>query len=131
MSESLTWSLSESLIWSSAMTARWHLFLISMPLCRGKSRKLERGMLLTGLPEDKTAYRNTHVEHTRPLSDTKRKYYANLFEESARDTKKLFSILTIVMTHYHHTKALTFEPTTLVLFTSRKSGLSKKILIIS
>ena len=50
-------------------------------------------MLLTGLPEDKTAYRNTHVEHTRPLSDAKRKYYANLFEESARDTKKLFSIV--------------------------------------
>ena len=50
-------------------------------------------MLLTVLAENKTAYRNTRVEHTRTLSDTETKYYANFIEESAGDTKKLFSII--------------------------------------
>ena len=60
---------------------------------KAKGRKLERRMLLTGLPEDKTACRNTRDEYTRLLSDTKTKYYADLIEESAGDTKKLFSIV--------------------------------------
>ena len=45
-------------------------------------------MLLTVLAENKTAYRNTRVEHTRTLSDTETKYYANFIEESTGDTKK-------------------------------------------
>ena len=49
---------------------------------KAKRRKLERRMLLTGLPEDKMAYRNTRDEYTRLLSDTKTKYYTNLSEES-------------------------------------------------
>ena len=60
---------------------------------KAKRRKLERRMLLTGLPEDKTVYRNTRDEYTRLQSDTKTKYYADLIEESAGDTKKLFRIV--------------------------------------
>ena len=45
-------------------------------------------MLLTGLPEDKMAYRNTPDEYLRLLSDTNMKYYADLIEESAGDIIK-------------------------------------------
>lgn len=60
-------------------------------------------MLLTGLPEDKTAYHNTCDEYTRMLSDTQTKYNADFIEESTGDTKKLFSIVnSLCKVDYHY-----------------------------
>ena len=106
-----------SLSWPSAKRiARWHLCLISLPLYRGKSRpklpwytnilrelkaksrKLERTMLLTGLPEDKTACSNTRDEYRRLVNDAKKKYYADLIYLIVR--------LTIGTIHYHRLIAL-------------------------
>lgn len=56
-------------------------------------RKLKKKkMVLTGLPKDRLAYSTTRDNYTKLLHDTKR-YYANLIDEAAGDTKKLFNIM--------------------------------------
>ncbi|XP_015770408.1 PREDICTED: uncharacterized protein LOC107348857 [Acropora digitifera] len=60
---------------------------------KSKRRKLERKMILTDRPEDRIAYYKMRDYYTNFLHETKRLYYANLIDEAAGDTKKLFGIV--------------------------------------
>ena len=60
---------------------------------KSKRRKLERKMILTDRPEDRIAYYKMRDYYTNILHETKRLYYANLIDEAAGDTKKLFGIV--------------------------------------
>ena len=61
-----------------------------------KRRKLERKMLRTRHSCDKEAYRTVRDEYTSLLNESKRSYYADLIEDCAGDSKKLFRVINMI-----------------------------------
>ena len=58
-----------------------------------KRRKLERKMLRSGFPNDKERFYNIRNKYSALLRETKIKYYSDLVNECAGNSKKLFRVI--------------------------------------
>ena len=60
---------------------------------KAKRRKLERKMLRSGFPDDKERFYNIRNKYSALLRETKIKYYSDLVDECAGNSKKLFRVI--------------------------------------
>ena len=58
-----------------------------------KRRKLEKKMKKSNLPSDTSAYKRACYDYCATLKEAKKDHYANLIQECAGDSRKLFQIV--------------------------------------
>ncbi|KAK3755485.1 hypothetical protein QZH41_001053 [Actinostola sp. cb2023] len=68
-------------------------FTVELKDLKAKRRKLERKWLKSKHQNDRDAYRSICNQYSALLKDTKKKHYAELIDQCAGDSKKLFQVV--------------------------------------